>query len=684
MPDIKIRLGDGMKFNNNKITTNWVDDNVKESDGLYVGNMKGSDGADGTGSTVDNYTLIEESIHVNADKNIISAAAIVLDALNTGTPDATIGSTATLKYRDGSEDTITVTPVGIISKIITYMGYEFKPRYEAKVSIVDPPKNSIEYEPTDYTKEERENMHIYQELADYFSIPIYKGNTPEMTDDWGLIKYEDGYTKIECGDILFTKPRTPAGIREDLASTVTGNIFLLYDYNGQSRGFSFANDDALHASMANAKKYVDKGDWETSIMNDPNAGTFPSFGGTPYMVLRYDTEPFGFKNLMTNASKVLTAIKNGNPDAKVMETSTLVYDDGTTEENVLIRTYSLFSKIITRMGYRFAPPDAPEADQMNLRPETLLNATSQNFIYDADGNISNDWVLITDVKQREINGVPYYHVVDGQIVYYYGIQLYSGDILIAPIVNRQPMMDDSDPETPNISMILHTKTFWTYDGDEIYRFDYDRIRGYSFLSNGRLSGSISLAEKYLNGEEWRRSITTTNMIGSSANPITKVLRYRPVFDIDGSDEIRIRENPNVIVPIYSISAWKTSQENRQRGVIQYISPKVGKTKADIISEINFLYDKGDKMTAYIIRPNSLMQLVVIGDDTDTYFTHTLSSNNGNHMEDFNRYPDERTVGLFVIENVVYRGDYAGAITDITMRCLWSAHEDIWKPGEYLQ
>jgi len=143
----------------------------------------------------------------------------------------------------------------------------------------------------------------------------------------------------------------------------------------------------------------------------------------------------------------------------------------------------------------------------------------------------------------------------------------------------------------------------------------------------------------------------------------------------------IQQNHSVLMNIFTMSAWKTVGVGyRSSGYIPYISPKACKTKSDVISEINFLFNQGDYYTSYNIQVGDLFQFVVDKDDDKAYYEYTFTNVATSPMEDGNRYVSQQTVALFVVDNITPRGDYVGAISDITLHCLWSHNYDWWRPG----
>lgn len=71
MPTISIDVGNGLTFDDNKLTTNWVDDSnvTKSPNGIIVGDMNEFQ-MNRTISTVDNETLVESNngVSINRDK----------------------------------------------------------------------------------------------------------------------------------------------------------------------------------------------------------------------------------------------------------------------------------------------------------------------------------------------------------------------------------------------------------------------------------------------------------------------------------------------------------------------------------------------------------------------------------------------------------------------------------------
>lgn len=328
--------------------------------------------------------------------------------------------------------------------------------------------------------------------------------------------------------------------------------------------------------------------------------------------------------------EVADALNNTGANVRLRDVVELIFRDGSNKSDFDVNAYWIFSLAIRRMGYEFNQ----DGTQENLNSNDLLEATTQNFIYDKSGNLSKDWEYI-DYNEEDIR---------------------EGDILVSEILTYTVE-----------GRHRHLAMFINKNNDKLYGFD--------FSNDDKLHAAMRHSKERFDNEDWKDSLNNdiNSKLSLNSDEYEKVIRYVP-------SETFVVPNHEVVVPIYSMAAWTTDQANRQSGYIPYTNPKHAKKKQNIINEVNYLYDKGIGVTSYIIKPNSLLQFVVIGNDANDGFTHTLSSN-GYFMEDMNRYPDEKTVALFWVKSVTNRGDYTGAISDIELVCLWSHNHNWWVPGE---
>lgn len=328
--------------------------------------------------------------------------------------------------------------------------------------------------------------------------------------------------------------------------------------------------------------------------------------------------------------EVADALNNAGDDVNLRDVVTLKFRDGSEKSGFDVNGYWIFSLAIRRMGYEFNQDGTREY----LNGDDLLEVTTQSFIYDKGGNLSKDWEYI-DYNEEDIR---------------------EGDILVSKILTH-----DVARRYRHISMFINK------NDDKLYGFDFGVF--------DKLHAAMRHSKERFDNENWKDSLNndTNSRLAIPSDEYEKVIRYVP-------SETFVVPNHEVVVPIYSMAAWTTDQANRQIGYIPYTNPKHAKKKQDIINEVNYLYDKGIGVTSYIIKPNSLLQFVVIGNDDNNAFTHTLP--HGEYvMEDMNRYPDEKTVALFWVKSVTNRGDYTGAISDIELVCLWSHNHNWWVPGE---
>lgn len=139
-------------------------------------------------------------------------------------------------------------------------------------------------------------------------------------------------------------------------------------------------------------------------------------------------------------------------------------------------------------------------------------------------------------------------------------------------------------------------------------------------------------------------------------------------------------NPEVVQVIYTMNVWQTQINGRVPYNIPYVTSggaKIKKTKQSVLNEINFIFNKRDidPYTSYVVKKNDLLQFVTGGSTASgTGYSYTFTNRAGNTMEDSNRYVDHTTVALFVVESVTPKANgWKGEITDIQLRCLWSAN-----------
>ena len=358
-----------------------------------------------------------------------------------------------------------------------------------------------------------------------------------------------------------------------------------------------------------------------------------------YTIKEVSEEDSGGNNrAFKSLSEVCDAMLQGNPQSEG-DVITLTYRDGQTESDFTVNIYRFISKAITRMGYRFGYGDTHNYELLSHQIlDHVIDNNITEFIYDTDGVLSNRWKII----DYDVNN------------------LQSGDILIA------------SPESyviPEVTPYRHLAVFVAnIDGV---------LHGYDVTSSAKLQSTIHRAKDVLDQVDYIGAMKNDSDSIITNKVYEKILRFEnniKLIDIDSSK----------IVKIYSLAAWTTDPNDREIGRIAYTNPKHAKKKSDVINAINFLMD--ERMVAYKIEPKNLLQFVVIDNDNNTDFTHTLykGTNPGTKVaEDMNRYPDEKVVALFAINSVTYRTDYPNAIADIELYCLWSHNNNWWTPGTIL-
>lgn len=335
--------------------------------------------------------------------------------------------------------------------------------------------------------------------------------------------------------------------------------------------------------------------------------------------------------------EVVDAIIPYSPNADLREVVTLKFRDGSVYENFNINAYWIFSLAMYRMGYRFSQ----DGTQTILNSITLAEATTQDFIFTKEGNVASEW----------------------QYIDYDPTDLRVGDILVSEVINTAVLTD----RYRHLSMYIG-------EVDDV-------IHGFDFSNYNLLHTAMTHSKERFDNENWKNSLLNDpDALVTIPDRYEKIIRYIP-------SDTYVVPDQSVIVPIYSMAAWKTDQvqgeNHRIYGYIPYTNPKQTKHKQDVINEINYLFDNNIPATPYLIQANSLLQFVVIGNDANDGFTHTMLPHSDHIMEDFNRYPDEKTVALFWVKSVTPRGDYTGAVSDIELQCIWSHNSDWWVPGEIL-
>ena len=142
----------------------------------------------------------------------------------------------------------------------------------------------------------------------------------------------------------------------------------------------------------------------------------------------------------------------------------------------------------------------------------------------------------------------------------------------------------------------------------------------------------------------------------------------------------IRTNFDVVQHIYTLATHRIIARSK-KGVSEHTS--VPKNKADVLSEINWLYYCGmQKPPTHHIRKNELMMFVTYTnhqppawDITKQPFVEQMTKHYGESCETLERSPsDNMTVNaIFLVEDIHYTSNRIGQfpVEDIQLRCIWT-------------